>query len=110
MDLTEWQGPWGEQSSCVCVSLTDDSTRFYVLEIILERKQCWQHVLRSWGIVSDVVVYTLHASVALKEELIISSGVSEKVYRIDKIKMILYTHLKSIFIVRTFSNIFFYVP
>lgn len=70
-------------------------------------------MLRSWGIVSDVVVayvYTLHASVALKEEFIISLGVSEKVYRIDKIKMILYTHLKSILIVRTFSNIFFYVP
>jgi len=19
IDLTEWQGPWGEQSSCVCI-------------------------------------------------------------------------------------------
>lgn len=88
----------------MCVSLTVDSTRFYVLEIILERKQC-----RSSGIVSDVAlayVYTLHASVALKEELIISSGVSEKVCRIDKIK-ILYTLKK---ILRTFSNILFYVP
>lgn len=59
----------------------------------MERKQGRQQELRSWGIVSDVVVaYVYSTSVALKEELIISSGVSEKVYRMDKIKMTLYAH------------------
>jgi len=48
MDFAEWQGPWG-LNQVVLISLTDDSTRSYVLERELGKKTMQATCVKEMG-------------------------------------------------------------